>query len=60
MSHIKFEAISSKDLGEIGFKKRHMRRDKGPVKLIEWVKIALLFPHVTSKLVQFTILNLSG
>ena len=33
---------------------------KGPVKLIEWVKIALLFLHVTSKLFQFTILNLSG
>ena len=33
---------------------------KGPVKLIEWVKIALLFLHVTSKLFQFTILNLPG
>ena len=33
---------------------------RGPVKLIEWVKIALLFLHVTSKLFQFTILNLSG
>ena len=26
----------------------------------EWVKIALLFLHATSKLFQFTILNLSG
>ena len=33
---------------------------KGPVKLIEWVKTALLFLHVTSKLFQFMILNLSG
>ena len=36
---------------------------KGPVKLIkliESVKIALLLSHVTSKLFQFTILNLSG
>ena len=33
---------------------------KGPVKLIEWVKIALSFSLVTSKLFQFTILNLSG
>ena len=32
---------------------------KGPVKLIEWMKIALLFSHVTSELFQFTILNLS-
>ena len=28
---------------------------KGPVKLIQWVKVALLFLHVTSKLFQFTI-----
>ena len=34
--------------------------DNGPVKLIEWVKIALLFLHVMSKMFQFTILNLSG
>ena len=34
--------------------------NKGPVKLIEWVKMALLFLHVTSKLIQSTILNLSG
>ena len=32
----------------------------GPVKLREWVKIALLFLYVTSKLFQFTILNLSA
>ena len=31
---------------------------KGPVKLMEWVKIALLFLHVTSNLFQFTILKL--
>ena len=30
-----------------------------PVKLIEWMKIALLFLVVTSKMFQFTILNLS-
>ena len=34
--------------------------DKGPVKLIEWVKIVLLVLNVTSKLFQFTTLNLSG
>ena len=34
-------------------------RCKGPVKLIEWVKIAILFLRVTLKLFQFTILNLS-
>ena len=33
---------------------------KGPVKLIQRVKVALLFLHVTSKLLQFTILKLSG
>ena len=33
---------------------------KGPVKLIQWVKIALLFLHVISKPFQFTILNMSG
>ena len=33
---------------------------KGPVKLIEWAKIALLFLHPTTKLFQFTILNLPG
>ena len=33
---------------------------KGPVKLTESVKIALLFLNVTLKLFQFTILNLSG
>ena len=32
--------------------------NKGPVKLIKTVKIALLFFHVTPKLFQFTILNL--
>ena len=31
---------------------------KEPVKLIEWVKIALLFLNVTSELFQFTILDL--
>ena len=31
---------------------------KGPVKLIHWVKIALLFLHVTSKLFHFTVLSL--
>ena len=34
--------------------------DKGPVKLIKWVKIALLLLHVTSKLFQFMIFNLFG
>ena len=33
---------------------------KGPMKLIEWVKKALLFSQVTSKLSQFTIVSLSG
>ena len=33
-----------------------MLSQKGPVELIKWVKIALLFLHVTSKLFQFTIL----
>ena len=33
---------------------------KGRVKLLKWVKIALLFLHVTSKPFQCTILNLSG
>ena len=32
---------------------------KGPVKLIKWVKKAPLFLHVTSKLFQFTVFNLS-
>ena len=35
------------------------RKVKGSVKLIERVKIALLFLHVMSKLSQFTILDLS-
>ena len=57
----KFEASSRKRREEIGFEQRHMRRNKGPVKLIEWVKTAsLLFLHVMSKVFQFTILNLSG
>ena len=34
--------------------------EEGHAKLIEWVKIALLFLYVTSKLFQFMILNLSG
>ena len=33
---------------------------KEAVKLIQWVKIARLFLHATSKLFQFTILKLSG
>ena len=33
---------------------------KGPVKLKEWMEIAHLFLHVTSKLLQFTVLNLPG
>ena len=36
-----------------------VKQFKGHVKLIEWVKIAILFLHVTSKLIRFTILNLS-
>ena len=32
-----------------------LKTNKGPVKLIEWVKIALLFLHFTSRLFQFTI-----
>ena len=36
------------------------RGGKGPVKLIEWVTVALLFSHVTSKLFKLTIFNLSG
>ena len=30
---------------------------EGPVKLIQWVRIALLFLHVTSKVFHFTILK---
>ena len=33
---------------------------KGPMKIIERVKIAIIFLHVTSKLYQFMILNLFG
>ena len=33
---------------------------KGPVKKIEWVKIALLFLHVMSKMFMFMFVNLSG
>ena len=47
------------DDGYIQNKNKQHRCGKGPVKLIEWVKIALLFLHVTSKLFQFTILKLS-
>ena len=41
-------------------KQKHGILLKGPVKLMEWVKIALLFLHVTLKLFQFMIMNLSG
>ena len=33
---------------------------KGHVKLIQWMKVALLFLHVTPEQFKFTILNLPG